>query len=388
MTEKLFFAIRIAAIPILLGAIAFFETERPFTSFRLFTLACLFLVFADLTSLTRQKLRDVLLGATSIVFGILVLEAVSDQTAPEATLKTTQGLTVRQAVIGWGPQHAGRFHARKIDPRTRAVIYDVEYTIDKDLLRQTHSCETCGTIAFFGDSVTFGEGINDADTLPQAFADSLDRKERVLNLAYSGYGPQQFLRELETGRFDQVIGPRPKLFVFLTGAWHAQRAACKASWVLYAPRYALENGKLVYKGPCYTGLGLWLREWGVHAALYRKFIEPNLERLTDDDFELYVRIVLAAVSLAEEKYNVPTLIPYLRLSKADFRGTSFSDDEIIRRLRAGGADVLDLSSLQKPAAGAILAIPGDGHPTPYVNRLRAAILKTYIEQNLPKILAP
>lgn len=388
MTEKFCFAMRIAAIPILLAAIAFLEIERPFVSFRLFTFACLFLILADLTSLTQKKIRDVLLGVTSLVLGILVLEAVSDRISPQATLKTTQGLTVRQPVLGWGPQHSGRFHARKIDPKTGTVIYDVDYTIDTNLLRRTDSCETCGTIAFFGDSVTFGEGINDGNTLPQAFADGLDRKERVLNLAYSGYGPQQFLRELETGRFDQVIGPRPKLFVFLTGAWHAQRTACKASWVLYAPRYALENGKLVYKGPCYTGIGLWLQEWGVHAALYRKFIEPDLERLTDDDFELYVRILLAAVSLAEEKYKVPTLIPYLRLPKAYFHGTSFSDDEIIRQLRAGGADVLDLSSLQKPTAGALLAIPGDGHPTPYANRLRAAILKTYIEQNLPEVLVP
>lgn len=387
MTEKLFFAIRIAAIPILLGAIAFFETERPFTSFRLFTLACLFLVFADLTSLSRQKLRDVLLGATSIVFGVLVLEAVSDQAAPEATLTTTQGLTVRQAVIGWGPQHAGRFHARKIDPRTRAVIYNVEYTIDKDLLRQTHSCETCGTIAFFGDSMTFGEGINDADTLPQAFVDSLDRKERVLNLAYSGYGPQQFLRELETGRFDRVIGPQPKLFVFLTAAWHAQRTACKASWVLYAPRYALENGKVIYQGPCYSGPGLWLRERGVHTALYRSFIEPSLEKLTHDDFELYIRVLLAAMKLAEQKYGVRTLIPYLRTPDAYFRGTGFSDDEIIKRLRDGGADVVDVSLSREAASGAGLAIPGDGHPTPYANRLRASILKSYIEQNLPEVLA-
>ena len=92
-----------------------------------------------------------------------------------------------------------------------ASIYKAEYTIDSNLLRETLSAETGPTIAFFGDSFTFGEGVNDAETLPQAFADLLGRRERVLNLGFSGYGPHQFLAELQTGRFDGVIGAQPRL---------------------------------------------------------------------------------------------------------------------------------------------------------------------------------
>jgi hypothetical protein len=91
---------------------------------------------------------------------------------------------------------------------------------------------------FFGCSFTFGEGLNDSATLPQAFADSLDRRERVLNLGFSGYGPQHFLSELQSGILDSVIGPQPKLFVFLTSAGHAERSACKPYW---APWAALQN---------------------------------------------------------------------------------------------------------------------------------------------------
>jgi hypothetical protein len=39
------------------------------------------------------------------------------------------------------------------------------------------------------------------------------------------------------------------------------------------------------------------------------------------------------------------------------------------------------------AAGLAITIPGDGHPTALANRMRAAILKNYLEQNMSQVLA-
>jgi hypothetical protein len=299
----------------------------------------------------------------------------------------TKGLSVLKPDIGWGPEHAGRFHAEKTDPKSGVPIYRADYTIDSNLLRETHSFETGPTIVFFGDSYTFGEGLNDAETLPQVFADSLGRKQRVLNLAFYGYGPQQFLAELQTGRFDGVIGAQPRLFIFMTAPWHAARTACKLSWGARLPRYALENGQLVLKGVCYEGLNLWLREWLGNMASYRLFIEPYLEKPTHEDVEFYIRILLAAVNLAKEKYGVATLIPYIA-NHGWLSGTGFSDDEIVQRLRDGGAMVVDVSLAKEESAGAELRIEGDegAHPTPLANRLRASLLEDYIENRMPGIL--
>ena len=401
-------ALRLAALPILLAGIAFLETQRPFNLFRLATFFLLVLLLVDVTAIVRGKLRDFMLMLTSLAFGLVLIEAASDLRAPPPVLKTTQGFGAREPVLGWGPSHPGRFHAEKIDPKTSRIIYNVVYTIDSDLLRKTQSCARCGTIAFFGDSFTFGEGLNDADTLPQAFANAIDRKMRVLNIAFSGYGPQQFLRELQTGRYDKVIGPQPKLFVFLTAPWHAQRTSCKASWVLYGPRYAYENGKVVYKGQCLAGAALWAREWMEHTNFYRAYIEPRLDQLNRADMDLYIRILVAATQLAKEKYGVPTLIPYLRVSESYLRPTGFTNDEIIKRLRDGGATVVDVTLAHQEAAwiskamaggpnithgpehdsiDAKIRIPGDGHPTAYANQLRAAIIKNYIAQHLAAVLA-
>ena len=378
---------RRGAIPLLLAGIAFMETARPFPSFRLVTFILLLFLLIDAASFLGGRGRDVLIVAISLLFGLTLIEAAVNIFDPQPVLTTQHGLFARVPVMGWGPQHAGPFYAKKIDGKTGKTIYDVVYTIDSSLLRETQSCADCTTIAFFGGSFTFGEGLNDPDTLPQAFANAIDRKMRVLNLGFSGYGPQQFLRELQTGRFDKIIGPQPKLFVFLTAPWHAPRAVCKTSFTLYAPRYALENGKLVYKGRCYEGLALQLREWMDHTASYRVFIEPYLDRIDHADMDLYIRMLVAATLLAKEKYGVPTVILYLRKSRGYLSPSGFTHDEIIKRFQDGGAFVVDASLAQQAAAGATLEIPGEPHPTALANRLRAAILKDYIAQHLATVFA-
>ena len=377
---------RVAAIPLLLAGIAFMERTRPFSSFRLFTFILLLLLLVDVALFLGRTVRDILIAVISLVFGLTLVEAAVDVFAPQSVLLMPHDFVARVPVMGWGPRHAGLFHVKRIDGETGKSIYDVIYTIDLNLLRETRSCADCATIAFFGDSFTFGEGLNDPDTLAQAFADAIDRKMRVLNLGFSGYSPQQFLRELETGRFDKVIGPQPKLFVFLTAPWHAPRAVCKTSFTLYAPRYALENGKFIYKGSCNEGLALRMREWMENTGSYRFFIEPYLERITHANIDFYIRMLVAATHLAQEKYGVSVLIPYIRDANY-LRPTGFTDDEIMKQLQDGGAIVVDASLAQQAAAGARIIIPGETHPSALANRLRAALLKAYIEKHLPTVLA-
>lgn len=391
MAKTLFMAVRIAAIPLLIAAVAAVETQPIWEWFRLLSVFLLFLLLADIASLVGGRPRDVLLVLTSLTFGICLLEAAADiRQYQQSVLSLPQGFVGLRPVIGWGPQRAGRYHAKKTDRRTGAIIYSVDYTIDPNLLRQTESCERGPAIVFFGCSFAFGEGLNDAETLPQAFADSIGRKERVLNLGFSGYGPQQWLSELQSGLFDSVIGERGRLFVFWTGPGHIERAACKPYWMRHAPRYALENGKLVLKGECYEGLSLRLREWADHWASYRWLVEPQVRKVNREDVELYVEMVLAAVDLAKEKYGVPAIVLYDRtmdLPRDDLPATGFSAETIIERLKEGGATVIDVSLDNEKTTGAVISIPTDRHPTALANRLRAALLKDFIEQNMPKILA-
>jgi hypothetical protein len=390
MAGRISFALRLAAIPGLVAVIAILETRQPFGMFRLVTFVAVFFLLADIASLLRGKWCDCLIVFTSLAFGICLIEAAATIWEPKQSyFLSPDPLYESRPVTGWGPGHAGQFHAEKKDPKTGATIFSANYTIDSNLLRQTLSCESGPTIVFFGCSFTFGEGLNDADTLPQAFADSIDRKVRVLNLGVGGYGPQQFLSELQSGIFDSVIGPQPRLFVFLTSAGHAERSACKPYWVRRGPRYGIENGQPILKGACYEGRGLWLREWLQDSAAYRWLIEPYRRRLSHDDVELYLQITRAAINLAKAKYGVPVIVLYLGNEGENtlLQGTGFATDAMLRRLRDAGAIVLDASLSKESDAGMALSIPGDGHPTALANRLRATILKNYLERNMPGVLA-
>jgi hypothetical protein len=384
--ETLSLSLRFAAILVLLGFIALMEVTHFFQLFRLFTLIFVFLLLVNIASLLGGKLRDALLVLASLAFGLCLTEAAVDMLEAKTSMIITPGLSVRQPIIGWGPERAGRFHAEKRDSKTNAIVYGADYTIDSNLLRETHSSSTGPAIVFFGDSYTFGDGVNDAETLPQAFADSFEGAQRVLNLAFTGYGPQQFLRELQTGLFNPIIGAKPTLFIFMTAAWHAERTACKAYWTPHAPRYSRENDQIAFKGACNEGPSLWLREWLENTASYRWLIEPYRHVVSHDDVDLYIRILLAAVTFAKEKYGVPTLIPYLPVPEDYLRGTGFNNDAIIERLRQGGGAVIDVSLRKEEADGTVISIKGDGHPTPLANRARALLLKHYIEQHMSEIL--
>jgi hypothetical protein len=394
MAGRTLLALRAAAIPILIAIITYLESHQPFALFRLAALGAIFLLFADAASLLRGKWRDFLTVLSSLAFGICLIEAIATSREPKELMTVSpDGLYAPRPVIGWGPDRPGQFRAEKTDPKTGAAIYSANYTIDSNLLRKTLSCESGPTVVFFGCSFTFGEGLNDADTFPQAFADSANHKVRVLNLGFSGYGPQHFLAELQSGIFDSVIGLQPRLFVMLTSAGHAERSACKPYFVRNGPRYAIKEGQLVLKGACYEGFRLWLREWLQKSAAYRWLIEPYRRRLSHDDVELYVQIVLAAVNVAKAKYGVPVIVLYLTSGDATsdgdsyLRETGFTTQDIIQRLRDGGAIVVNAMPDEKAAAGMALTISGDGHPTGLANRIQAAILKNYLDQNMPGVLA-
>jgi hypothetical protein len=378
--------LRIGAVPALVALIAWVEIKHPVPYFRLLSFVFAFLCLVCLASLTRGRTRDLLAALASLAFGLCVLETVATPSEQKTVLNVTPGWTVFEPVLGSAPAHPGVYHAEKRDPDTGATIYSVDYTFDSNLARRTVSAESGRAIVFFGDSLTFGFGLNDADTLPQAFADLLEPKQRVLNFAIGGYSPQQFLRTVETGFRDSVIGPDPRLFIFLTGAWHSERTSCKPSWVVNAPRYVFEKGELAFKGRCYEGSRLRAQQFLWDTALYRTFVEPYRRNATHDDVELYLREVSAAVRLAREKYHVDTLIPYVRSAKGMLDNSGFTEEGVMQRLRDAGAFVIDVSLQKEESAGAAISIPGDGHPNPLANRLRAEMLKTYIAANMSGVL--
>ena len=371
---------------VILGAIVY-VFEAPYDNwggFKYFSLAAVLAIYFAVV--LRGWIRDVLLVVATVLIGFAGIEAYSVVTQARPVETRAPGYSGYRPILGWGPEHPGIFHHVKLAAKTRSVIFDVNYTIDANRNRKVISTETGPAVAFFGDSFTFGTGLPNSQTLPQIFADLYDRKLGVLNFGFPGYGPQQFLRALETDMFNSLLRGRVRLFVYETAAFHAERTSCAAGFMMRAPRYEMVDGRPTYRGACYQSWTI-LNQLFANTSLYHAFVEPAIGGPSRADVDLYVAVLARAAELAREKYGAPTLILYIRGDERYLRRSGYTEEDIIKHMRDAGLDVLDVTLDAAAFPGKPLTIPGDGHPSAVANAARAALLKAYIERTDPNLFA-
>ena len=334
-----------------------------------------------LTAKCRGQLQNFGLTATSALAVLLICEIATTVREPRkyrtiANLDKSAGkLIARRPIVGWGPTAPGRYRFRQfLDAK---LIYDATYTIDDDLLRKVHSGSVGKGVAFLGDSYVFGEGIQDGDTLPQQFANLEGRTSPVYNLGFSAYSPAQVLAEMNAGLYDKQL-KNSRLLVQFMAPWHADRVACKASWVKGAPRFVKINGKIVQDGTCkLTPSPL------SYFALYRFFRPPTITTVTDGDVALLTAVTQQVINLAHEKYHVPIVVFYKREPGYLRPVRVWKDDEIERALRHSGAEVVEYDVPPGPK----YSIPDDGHPTRLTNTLCALKLYDFLRKRYPNVEA-
>src|ERR1700722_1671506 len=175
-----------------------------------------------LASQARGRIREALLLLAALLVVPAIAEALFAASDPPGPVtRYSPRLARADSILGYAPIPSISVSALKVDGDGRTV-FNATYTIDEHALRRTESNPSGPTVAFFFDSGTFGEGIEDAETLPQQFADWTGGRYHVVNLGYPGYGPQAMLRTLETGLHDDVLQPHPRFFIVQTAAWHAE----------------------------------------------------------------------------------------------------------------------------------------------------------------------
>lgn len=369
-------------VPLLLITAAAYVYHHTYTNYAaLYYYGLAFLLTLYLTFIFRGRLRDAGIILSAVILGLFVIEAVAIKIEARPIDIHSEGYSAAHPVLGWGPARAGVSHQTKLDAKTGRLIYDVDYTIDDRLTRKVVSSDDGAAVAFFGDSMTFGSGLADSDTLPQAFADATGRNYKVINLGFPGYGPQQFLRALETGVFDDLLRRSPRLFVYQTAPWHAERSACLSGFAWRAPRYELKDGMPVFEGSCSGRWSTTLKELFANTAAYRIFLEPLTAGVGRSEMDLYIAILKRAGEIAKEKYGASTLILYVPMTKAYLQRSGYSDEDVMEQLRAGGLNVIDARLDPNAFPGVPLSIPGDGHPTGAANRLRAEMVKAFLNQS-------
>jgi hypothetical protein len=374
-------------IPLVLCLAAFILTSIAYSKYtRGLYEFLVFLLIVDLAVGLRGGWRNAATVVAATIFGLAAIELTSAAMEKDQPLYP-RGFSTSHPVLGWGPSVPGVYHSRRMGPGG-ALIYDVDYTIDEHLLRRTTSGAAGPSVAFFGDSMMFGQGLADSETLPQAYADLTGRKTRVLNFGFPGYGPQQLLRSVEAGLFDPLLSDT-KIFVILTAGWHVGRASCRDGFMARAPRYELRDGEPVFVGACEEGLNLILEDIFVSSASFRRFARPIADVVTPADVELYLAELRRSAELVKQKYGGRLIVLYLAESDPYLAKSGFTDAMIEARLWQSGVEIVDATLSPKVfPPGTLLTIPGDGHPTAIADRACAALLKDYLAKPVASSTSP
>src|SRR5262245_41293491 len=150
----------------------------------------------------------------------------------------SDGYRSKNDILGTAPISGTQ--ARSTRSERGAKLYDVTYTIDSKGLRvapPVKNSETASCILFFGCSFTFGEGLQDTETLPYQTGFQSEGRYRTFNFGFHGYGPHQMLAQIEHGLVRKVVDCRPEYAIYQAVPHHVARVAGKTLFGQHAPRY-------------------------------------------------------------------------------------------------------------------------------------------------------
>lgn len=159
--------------------------------------------------------------------------------------------------LGYEISSDKKFRARAFIKKLskKNLIYDSIYTINKysnRVIPENKNVEEKSNYALFsGCSITFGEGLNDDETISNYFTKI--SKIPSINTAVSGYGPHQTLMLLQDEKIFKRKSESKKIkyLIYRLLPNHINRAAGNVTWDTYGPCYKWDkkSNNLIYKGP-------------------------------------------------------------------------------------------------------------------------------------------
>lgn len=276
------------------------------------------------------------------------------------------------ALLGYKPRPDAQVDS--IKKQGDVLIYDVIYSIDAYSRRITPADnleQRDQFILFFGDSFVFGEGVNDAETLP-FYVSQMAPHYKVYNYGFTGYGPQAMLAKLQSDDLAHEVAETQGLAIYVFIDAHVERAIGSMyvhnTWGDQMPYYTLNwQGELVRQGNFTTGRPLlsglfWLLDQSEIAKYYRVNIPA---KLTSSHYGHTARIIAEARDTFRAKYNQDDFYVVIYSDEGDY----FED--MLPYFEQYGLVILNYDEKMKLSSDEGLSFAGDGHPTGKAHRIVA-----------------
>jgi len=269
----------------------------------------------------------------------------------------------RDDVLGYAPLPNHHWVHRKL--RGGTLLFSAENTTDPDGLRvMPEAMHARASILLFGGSFTFGEAVNDDETLGWQIGQLTGGRYRVHTFAYNGYGPHQMLAAIEAGRVDLIVKFPPRLAVFQLIPGHPVRAAGRASWDRHGPRYVLErDGSVVRRGNFDDHFWSWQHLSGpVMPLLWSSQLGMRLlarsRPANQDEIELTAAIIARSRDLLRARW------PGLELYILYWQNRGAVSTSLREAAERRGLEIIPVADVLPPSqsSGKDYRVPGDGHP--------------------------
>jgi hypothetical protein len=199
----------------------------------------------------------------------------------------------------WGTRRERMW--RRFRGSTNELIYAATYTIDSRAVRvgapiKGSVVDEVSCVVFYGDSYTFGEGLNDSEALPYLVSEKSNGRYRTFNLAFHGYGPHQMLASLEANREQQILDCTPDHAIYQAIPEHAVRVTGRQSCDKHGPRYVFNaEGHAERQGQFHHTVaakaspnsrfvvrGFW--KVATQSLIYQKIAENSIYRIRPVEF--------------------------------------------------------------------------------------------------------
>jgi hypothetical protein len=272
-------------------------------------------IVIEIVAARRQTTRLVLVNLATVVLVLGLAEAYlalfSHDDEEWCQVAYPPGYMLPDDVLGTVP--APGFVASSVRKRCGGqVLYDVKYTIDQHGLRDGchhEPLEGARTILFFGDSFTFGEGLDDREALPCLVEERLGSSYRAYNFAWHGYGPNQMLAALEERREEKPLAGPPRLVIFQSLGQHIRRVSGLVSHGKAGPRYEIaaeggvrRAGRLLDQAPWFDRLPREIAYQLKKSALLRNLVFRRYRQPDAGDARLCAAIIARARDIVEGRY--------------------------------------------------------------------------------------